>query len=237
MNANEMRYADPNASHISDELDLLEELLPLEGANILELGAGGAEKTRFVAEKAASVLALEVDEHQLAKYKVTEFPSNIRFDYGGAEKIPADDASQDIVLMFMSLHHVPIDKMDDAFSEIHRVLKPGGLLYVSEPVYDGPLEDVYKLFHDEKVVREAAFEAEKRAVSSGRFKLLEQRFFSKPVGYKDFKEFEEKGINVWYNNYTLTPEILEQVRIEFEQHMTPEGAHFLPPQRIDLFQV
>jgi len=60
---------------------------------VLELGCGRAEKTRVVAKKAASVLALDVDEVQLAKnITVTDLP-NVRFAHGGAERIPASDAN------------------------------------------------------------------------------------------------------------------------------------------------
>ena len=102
-----MRISDPQARLVANEGVILDELLHLEGATILELGCGKAEKTRIVADKAASVLALEVDETQLAKnLAVTDLPK-VRFAHGGAEKIPAPDSNFDIVLMFKSLHHVP----------------------------------------------------------------------------------------------------------------------------------
>ena len=37
-----------------------------------------------------------------------------------------------------SLHHVPGDLLDTALAEAARVLRPGGLLYVQEPVAEGP---------------------------------------------------------------------------------------------------
>ena len=43
--------------------------------------------------------------------------------------------------------------------EIARVLKPGGVAYLSEPVYAVRFNDILKLFHDERVVREADFDA------------------------------------------------------------------------------
>ncbi len=47
--------------------------------------------------------------------------------YGSAADIEQPDASVDIVIMLKSLHHVPISLMDQALTEIARVLKPGGL--------------------------------------------------------------------------------------------------------------
>lgn len=42
--------------------------------------------------------------------------------------------------------------MDQALAEVARVLRPGGYLYVSEPVYAGPLNEIVCLYNDEGVV-------------------------------------------------------------------------------------
>ena len=129
-----MHFSDPEVNLVAGEGNILDGLLYMEGASVLELGCSKAEKTRIVAQKAASVLAMEVDETQLAKNLAIADLPNVRFAQGGAEKIPAADANFDIVLMFKSLHHVPVELMDRAFSEIRRVLKPDGVAYISEPV-------------------------------------------------------------------------------------------------------
>jgi SAM-dependent methyltransferase len=232
----EMRIADPATSLVVNEGDILGKLLHLKGATVLELGCGKAEKTRIVAQKAASVLALEVDETQLAKnLAITDLP-NVRFAHGGAEKIPAADAHFDIVLMFKSLHHVPGELMDSAFSEIQRVLKPGGVAYISEPVYAGEFNEILKLFHDEKAVREAAFAAEKRAVSAGRFALASQKFFLQPMHFINFGQFEEQVLKVTHTEHRLSADTLEKVRSRFEGYMTRDGATFQMPIRIDIFR-
>jgi ubiquinone/menaquinone biosynthesis C-methylase UbiE len=234
MNMTEMRISDPEANLVANEGDILDELLHLEGAMILELGCGKAEKTRIVAQKAASVLALEVDETQLAKnIAITDLP-NVRFAHGGAEKIPAVDSNFDIVLMFKSLHHVPTELMDSVFSEIRRVLKPGGVAYISEPVYAGDFNKILKLFHDEKAVREAAFAAEKRAVSSGRLALVSQKYFLQPMHFVNFGQFEEQVLKVTHTGHKLSVETLEKVRSKFNGHTTQEGATFHMPIRVDV---
>jgi len=234
MNMTEMRISDPEAQLVANEGDILDELLHLEGAMILELGCGKAEKTRIVAQKAASVLALEVDETQLAKnIAITDLP-NVRFAHGGAEKIPAADSNFDIVLMFKSLHHVPTELMDSVFSEIWRVLKPGGVAYISEPVYAGDFNEILKLFHDEKAVREAAFAAEKRAVSSGRLALVSQKYFLQPMHFVNFGQFEEQVLEVTHTEHKISVQTLEKVRSKFNGHMTQEGATFHMPIRVDV---
>lgn len=236
MNVSEMRIANPEMGLVTDEGNILDELLPLQGAKVLELGCGKAEKTRIVAQKAATVLALEVDETQLAKNMQITDLANVSFKYGVAEKIAAADADFHIVLMFKSLHHVPIEQMDEAFAEIHRVLKPGGLAYISEPVYAGDFNEVLRLFHDESAVREAAFAAEKRALSTHRFALVTQKFFLSAMHFENFKQFEDQVLKVTHTEHQLSPGLLEEVRAKFNKHMTPYGADFQTPIRVDLLR-
>jgi len=236
MNASEMCIANPEMGVVADEVSILNELLPLQGARVLELGCGKAEKTRAVAQFAATVVALEVDETQLAKNMQITDLANVSFKYGAAEKIAAADSEFDIVLMFKSLHHVPLEQMDNAFAEIHRVLKAGGLAYISEPVFAGDFNEVLRLFHDESAVREAAFAAEKRAVSSQQFSLVTQKFFLSAMHFENFQQFEDQVLRVTHTKHKLSPELLEEVHSRFSKHMTPYGADFQVPIRVDLLR-
>lgn len=236
MNFHEMRIAAPEISFVADEGEMLCELLPLKEARILELGCGKAEKTRIAAQSAASVLALEVDKIQLAKNMgISDLP-NVNFGHGGAENIPAPDSSFDVILMFRSLHHVPIELMDQAFSEIHRVLKPGGVVYISEPIFAGNFNEILRLFHDEKIVREAAFAAELRAISSHRLELVTQRFFQQPIHFESFAQFEEQVLKATHTDHKLSPELFEEVHKQFDKSMAVNGTDFHMPIRVDLFK-
>lgn len=233
-----MQICDPHSHTLRDEQEVYESLLPLDGARILELGCGSAQKTRAIAEahRAASILALETDAIQHAKnLQIADLP-NVKFGLAGAEDIPAADGSCDAVFMFKSLHHVPADKMDQALAEIRRVLRPGGLAYISEPVYAGAFNDILRLFHDEKAVREAAFAAVKRAVESGLLELVTQRFFNTPTGFDNFAQFDQRILQVTHTQHRLAPELYQQVKARFEAHMTPEGARFEMPIRVDLLR-
>lgn len=230
-----MRIADPDVSLVADEGEIIGALLSLPGASVLELGCGKADKTRLLAQTAASVLALEVDPIQLENNRAAGSPDNVRFEYGGAESIPATDSSFDIVLMFKSLHHVPTELMDDALSEIRRVLKTGGVAYISEPVYAGDFNEILRLFHDEKTVREAAFAAEVKAVSTHQLSLVKQTFFLQPVHFDNFSQYENQILRVTHTEHKLSPALLDAVRTKFNQHMSSSGANFHMPIRVDLF--
>lgn len=233
-----MQIADPTASTLRAEREVYEELLELDDKRILDLGCGGAWHTRFLAEGGSGrrVTGLEVDAIQHRKNLAIEGYPNITFRAGGAEAIPAEDESFDLVFMFKSLHHVPEPLMDQALSEIRRVLVPGGLAWISEPVFAGDFNEVLRLFHDESRVRRAAFEAVKRAVENGVLALERQIFFLNPMHFEDFDEFAERIIGVTHTRHDLSEEKLAQVRTAFERHMTDDGAHFAQPVRVDLLR-
>lgn len=233
-----MKIADPAQDMLVNEVELMLGELPFDGASVLELGCGKAEKTRMLAEtgRLKEIVALEVDDIQHRRnLQISDLPT-VQFRRGGAEAIPAADSSFDIVLMFKSLHHVPMEHMDAALGEIARVLKPGGLAWISEPVYAGDLNEVFRLFHDEKIVREAALAAIRKAVDAGRLSLEKQYFFNTRSHFASFDQFDQRMIQVTHTNHQPAPDLYRQVREEFESHLTAEGATFLNPQRVDLLR-
>ena len=223
---------------ITDELELLDGLVDLaKHPRVIELGCGAAQLSRKLLDRfgSAEVTALEVDERQHAK-NLASPQARLTFVAAGAQAIPFGDGLFDVALMLKSLHHVPLDLLDAALAEVHRVLRPDGLLYVSEPVFAGALNEVMRLFHDEQVVRAAALAALHRAIASGAWEAVSETCFDVLVHYRDFAEFEQRMIGVTYQNHRLDAATLAVVRARFEPHMTPEGAHFVRPMRVNLLR-
>ncbi len=227
-----------SARLVTDELELLDELIDLPAhPRVIELGCGAAHLSRKLLQRypASTVTGLEVDERQMAK-NLERPQERLNFVNAGAQAIPFADGSFDLALMLKSLHHVPLDLLDQALAEVHRVLRPQGLLYVSEPVFAGALNEVMRLFHDEEVVRAAALAAVQRAVASGAWEQVDEIFFETPVHYRDFAEFEQRMIGVTFVTHRLDAATLAAVQERFEPHMTADGAHFTRPMRINLLR-
>jgi len=229
------------AEHIAincPESVIYNRLLPLDNKHIVELGCGHAQKTRDIATSGVGrkITALEVDgvAHE-SNLQLDDLP-NVEFVLSGAQAIPLDDESADIVIMFKSLHHVPIELMEPSVTEIRRILKPGGLAYISEPVYAGVFNEILGLFNDEQAVRKAAFDALKSAVEEGMFTLVEQVFFNTPRRFENFTEFEDNVINVSHSQYSLDEDLFQRVKALFEKHLGDEGALFWNPVRVDLLR-
>ena len=223
---------------VTDELALMRAMLPLANARIVDLGCGNALMSRRMLREAgaASVAALEIDAVQHAKNLAEPETPGLTLRSGGAEAIAFPDASFDIATMFKSLHHVPLGAMDRALREIRRVLVPGGLLYVSEPVFAGPFNEIVRLFHDEERVRAAALEAMRRAAEAGVLEALEARHFDMPLAFRDFDDFEARIIRVTHSQHPLDASTRAEVRRRFESHMGAGGARFVRPMRVNLMR-
>lgn len=220
------------------ETEIYHRLLSLDNKHILELGCGSAEITRDIATSGVGrkITALEVDEIAYEKTRQIKDLPNVTFGLAGAQDIPLEDEVVDVVFMFKSLHHVPLELMGQSMQEIRRVLKPGGLLYISEPVFAGDFNEILRLFHDESAVREAAFSTVEKAVDDGLFTLVEETFFNSPMSFASFEDFENKVLKVTHTNHALDDALYQEVKQRFEQYLDDDGAHFLMPIRVDLLQ-
>jgi SAM-dependent methyltransferase len=233
-----MRIAVEQIEMNCPEAEIYDRLLALDGKHILELGCGGAVITRDIASSGADrrITALEVDEIAHGKnVQITDLP-NVTFALAGAQDIPLENETVDVVLMFKSLHHVPLDLMDQAMREISRVLKPGGVAYISEPVFAGAFNEILRLFHDESRVREAAFNTLKKAVGDGLFELVEETFFNSPMSFEGFADFENKVLKATHTRHDLDDRVYSLVKERFERHVGEDGAHFWMPMRVDLLR-
>ena len=220
------------------EYEIYNRLLELDGKHILELGCGCADITRDIASAGfdRKITALEVDEIAHEKnLQITDLP-NVTFALSGAQAIPLENESVDMAFMFKSLHHVPLNLMEPSMREIRRVLIPGGLVYISEPIFAGDFNEILRLFHDEKKVREAAFSIIKKVVNEGLFNLVEETFFNSPMKFENFTDFENKVLKVTHTNHALDENVYSLVKQRFEEHEADHGVNFLMPIRVDLLQ-
>jgi SAM-dependent methyltransferase len=222
---------------IDDELDVLADLVPLAGQRIVELGCGAAQLSRALLARHADsrVTGLEVDERQHAKNLATP-QAGLRFIAAGAQAIPFPDASFDLALMLKSLHHVPVRLMVQALGEVARVVRTGGHLYVSEPVYGGTFNDVICVFNDEGVVRAAAQAALDDALSTGVWTQVAERRFEMPVRFQDFAEFEQRMMRPTFSDHLIDETKLAAARAAFEPHVGPDGARFNRPMHVRLLR-
>ena len=101
-------------------LDTFRDVLARAG-RVLELGAGDGADTGFLRSACASVLARAQLEHAPgAETMRLDLTEPMAFSKGTFEAVVAD----------LCLHYFPLQKTREIFTELHRVLAPGGWLFL-----------------------------------------------------------------------------------------------------------
>lgn len=120
----------------------------LKGDTVVDLGSGAGNDcfiARQLAGEDGKVIGIDMTEAMINKanenLKKTDF-TNVEFRLGDIENMPIENDSVDVVISNCVLNLVP-DK-EKAFSEIYRILKPGGHISVSDVVLRGILPDKIK---------------------------------------------------------------------------------------------
>jgi len=206
-----------------DELVPLLAALQLKEADVLDLGCGVGSLARRIAKEtgAMSVTAIDTDNAQIER--AAQKGGSVKYLTGTAEALPLADASLDVIVMMKSLHHVPIPEMDVAFAEMMRVLRPRGCVYICEPAYEGPFNDILRLFHDEGTVRAAALDAIGRAATR-QFEVIQKTDYLRIMKYQNLDDFRGKMMNLPWLENRITPEIEKQVAIAWQDHAASDDS-------------
>lgn len=104
-----------------------------EGAVVLDLGCGGGLDALLAAPRCSHVVAVDFSEEMLSRASASAElmgATSIRFAYGDAEAIPAETGSVDVALINGIFNLNPM--RDAIFSELARVVRPGGEVFSAE---------------------------------------------------------------------------------------------------------
>lgn len=175
--------------------EVLTATLELQGKKIVDVGCGEGHLVRLMTRHGGKVFGVECSALQLEKAHQQKIVGDEVYHEGRAENLPFDAESIDAVVFFNSLHHVDIDQMSQALSEAARVLKSGGMLYICEPVAEGPHFELMQPVHDETVVRTKAYEAIQSADAQG-FTAQDEFTYIHPAMHPDFGQFKERMLRI-----------------------------------------
>ena len=133
-------------------LDVLDEVIAPAGRTIVDVGCGDGALVRALANQGARMIGVEISAGQLEGARAHPPVADERYVEGTGQALPLADDSADAVVFLQSLHHVPEEHMDAALAEAARVAP---LVYVQEPLAQGPFFDLVALVDDETRVRGA----------------------------------------------------------------------------------
>jgi len=115
------------------------------GERVLDLGCGAGTDSLIAAQMVGSegsVVGIDMTAEMLDKARAAAVvlgAENVEFVEGEVERLPFADGSFDVVISNGVIDLVP-DK-DAVFSEIHRVLRPGGRIQIADVTIQQPVSD------------------------------------------------------------------------------------------------
>jgi SAM-dependent methyltransferase len=217
--------------------DVLDEHLPDGAPLVVDVGCGDGSLVRHLARRGARAVGVEIGAEPLERARAHAPVGGERYEQAGAQDLPLDDGVADVVIFANSLHHVPGELLDTALAEAARVLRPGGLLFVQEPIADGPYFELLRPIDDETAVRAAAEEALARAVHHG-LRQEHRITFASDVVHPDFASFRDRVVLADAERAEAFTGREAELRERFEAsaERTDEGFRFRQPMRVDLLR-
>lgn len=102
------------------------------GDRVLDIGCGTGYFTRRAARAVVpGGRAVGIDPSPpVIDYATGRAPANCTFQTASAQALPYADASFDVVISSLAIHHLPPDDRLTALREMRRVLRPGGRLLI-----------------------------------------------------------------------------------------------------------
>jgi SAM-dependent methyltransferase len=111
-----------------------------DGHRVLDVGCGTGNLLRSTGKRHRNLdlVGLDPDPRALARAgrMARRAGLTVRLDRGFAQELPYPDDSFDRVFSSLMLHHLDSASKDALLAEVHRVLRPGGLLVLADAVHD-----------------------------------------------------------------------------------------------------
>jgi len=217
--------------------DVLEEVLDIEGAEIIDVGCGEGHLARWLTRRGAHVTGIEVSPRALAKAQASAPVGDEHYMQGVAEDLPVANRSADVVIFFNSLHHVDADGLSTAIKEASRVLKFGGVLYISEPLAEGAYFELMKPAHDETRPRLLVYQALQFAPDYG-FVREREILHVNAVPLNDFEQLRDRITSINPHVRARFDEHEGMIRQNFDKlgTKTDNGWEFDQPMRVTVLR-
>jgi ubiquinone/menaquinone biosynthesis C-methylase UbiE len=145
--ANEYERLVAHEDYQGNIIPALEQIKPLEGLDVVELGAGTGRLTCMLAPVVKTIQVYDISAHMLEVAAAKLKESGLRnWQTGIADhrELPVDDQSADLAISGWSICYTTNDyeeawqrEVGKALSEMKRVLRPGGTIIILETLGTG----------------------------------------------------------------------------------------------------
>jgi len=191
---------------------------------VLDIATGGGHVAYAFAPHVARVWATDITQEMLdlvkAEAKKREL-SNLRTAYAKAETLPFEDATFDLATCRIAPHH--FDSIAEFLGEVHRVLKPHGLLALVDNVVPagsvGDYVNAFERFRDPSHLRAWTMEEWRSALKQAGLAIEHEEQISKKMEFKS-----------WASRHDATMQALLRAMLA---EVTPAVKEALDPQGTD----
>ncbi len=139
----------------TNNMDVIEDVFaPLEGRHILDIGCGRGRLLRALMRRGAQATGVDPSAELLAQAR--DMAPDAALVKSGGESLPFETNGFGGAIFLNSLHHIPQDLIPASLAEGMRVIEPGAILLVIEPLARGGYQEVFAPLDDETEVRAGA---------------------------------------------------------------------------------
>lgn len=139
----------------SNNMDVIAEVFaPMDGRHILDIGCGRGRLLRALLKRGATVTGVDPSAELLAKAR--DLAPDATLVQSGGETLPFADGTFGGAVFLNSLHHIPQNLIRPALAEAVRIIAPGAMMLVIEPLARGGYQEVFAPLDDETEIRAGA---------------------------------------------------------------------------------
>lgn len=102
---------------------------------VLDIGCGPGRATAFLADNGLDISGIDISEEMIRHAQIAH--PHLHFEVGALQALPAKDNSLAGASLWYSIIHVPPAELNDAWRELHRVLRPDAHMLVAFQSGDG----------------------------------------------------------------------------------------------------
>jgi ubiquinone/menaquinone biosynthesis C-methylase UbiE len=187
---------------------------PQKDWRVLDVATGGGHVAYTFAPHVARVWATDITQEMLDMVKAEAAKrglDNLRTTYAKAEALPFEDGTFDLVTCRIAPHH--FDSIAEFLGEVHRVLKPGGIVAVVDNVVPvGPVGDyvnAFERFRDPSHLRAWTMEEWRAAMKAAGFAIGHEEQLYKNMEFKSWAGRHDANMQAFLRSMLAlaTPEV------------------------------
>lgn len=191
--------------------------IELSNRDVLDFGCGTGELCLILAEKARSVLGVELCEESLELAINRNGRSNVHFRKSFADRINCDDNSIDIIFSLDVLEH--IENVNAIVEEWGRVLRPGGFVCIAWQSWWSPYAAHIRSY---SLIPWAHFLFRKSTILKALERIYDSSFYVAKYWDLD-RETGQKKLNPWSNTDAFDPFLNEMSIRKFRRIVLDSG--------------